>query len=501
MCKCLFTAQEDKWAQVIVGTRGTGRSFAAAVVALIMLKPLSSGTQLFALSKSCLTTISFSEAYLVVWLVWHDTIEGASGTNLCQFSGPHSRPESGTRANGTLFQLPAMDFPVPMFREVSFIPDLPPEITDTIIDFAYYDYPTLRSCSLVRRMWLPCSRFHLFRTILVKKEDLRGLCALLEASPHLILFMKRLKIKATWWKGPTPPLLSYVIRQLRHVYIADIDWTPRRPLGRSVITAISSVIDLRLTEFSSIGNCTRLARLLKNFTRLQSLSIKIMETLDAEERDDGAEELAEVLSRLPLQRLELARWHETFITVIPLAVLPSLTRLDWITVRHTDPSPGPICEALARTLHEVTLDFTSWFTGMADDADYVRFFTSCPPRLRILRVRGALRTLKTAVEILGPLIKTYFRHTDIELTCTRLERSQRPIRDALKCLRNIATTLETKWPETTRVDLGLTGNILDIDQLGPAAEGFVYPMFSKLVDRGTTRLRFVRDAGLSRDIE
>ncbi|EMD31035.1 hypothetical protein CERSUDRAFT_127650 [Gelatoporia subvermispora B] len=388
-----------------------------------------------------------------------------------------------------------MDFPVPMFREISFLPDLPPEITDRIIDFAYYDPRTLRSCALVRRMWLPSAQFHLFWTVLVRKEDLWGFDKFLKASPHLIPFMKKLKLRATWRDERTPSLLSHVIKQLRHIYIVDIDWTPRKSLGHVVVSAISSVTDLRLTEFSCLGDCKKLAKFLTNFTCLQTLSISITEVLDARDREDGAVELAGVLSRLPLQRLVLSKWHETFNTVIPLALLPFLIRLDWISRQHTDPSPGPICEAVARSLHEVTLDLSSWYVWMAGDADYVRFLTSCPPYLRVLRIRGSLRTLKAAVKILGPLIETYFRHTDIELNCTHVERTHSPVHDTLRCLRNIAATLGTEWPETTRVDFGLTGVILEFNQLGPAAEEFIYPIFSKLVDRGTIRLRSLSVGG------
>ena len=44
---------------------------------------------------------------------------------------------------------------------------LPQELVDQIIDFLHDDHPTLQSCTLVARTWLPSSRLHLFSKISV----------------------------------------------------------------------------------------------------------------------------------------------------------------------------------------------------------------------------------------------------------------------------------------------------------------------------------------------
>ena len=44
---------------------------------------------------------------------------------------------------------------------------LPQELVDQIIDFLHDDHPTLQSCTLVARAWLPSSRLHLFTNITI----------------------------------------------------------------------------------------------------------------------------------------------------------------------------------------------------------------------------------------------------------------------------------------------------------------------------------------------
>jgi len=61
---------------------------------------------------------------------------------------------------------------------------LPPELTDHIIDFLHDDRKTLLSCSLVSKIWLPSSRYHLFGSLdIYSKERQDSLIRLLKNSP------------------------------------------------------------------------------------------------------------------------------------------------------------------------------------------------------------------------------------------------------------------------------------------------------------------------------
>ena len=45
---------------------------------------------------------------------------------------------------------------------------IPPELTDTIIDFLHDDVQSLLACALVSHSWLPCSRLHLFQSCTIR---------------------------------------------------------------------------------------------------------------------------------------------------------------------------------------------------------------------------------------------------------------------------------------------------------------------------------------------
>ncbi|KAJ7831181.1 hypothetical protein B0H13DRAFT_1522858, partial [Mycena leptocephala] len=45
---------------------------------------------------------------------------------------------------------------------------MPPELTDRIMDFLWDSQPSLCACSLVCRKWLPASRHHLFDSITIR---------------------------------------------------------------------------------------------------------------------------------------------------------------------------------------------------------------------------------------------------------------------------------------------------------------------------------------------
>ncbi|OCH87681.1 hypothetical protein OBBRIDRAFT_735766, partial [Obba rivulosa] len=46
------------------------------------------------------------------------------------------------------------------------IANLPPELTDRIIDFLHDDTEALKSCSTVCHFWTPSTRYHLFRVVI-----------------------------------------------------------------------------------------------------------------------------------------------------------------------------------------------------------------------------------------------------------------------------------------------------------------------------------------------
>ena len=77
-------------------------------------------------------------------------------------------------------------------------PELPPELTDRIIDFLYNEPRALAACSLVAKSWTGASRCHQFTWArLVSDEDWAKLDQLIETSPSTIHYIRRITTDAT----------------------------------------------------------------------------------------------------------------------------------------------------------------------------------------------------------------------------------------------------------------------------------------------------------------
>ncbi|KAJ6550848.1 hypothetical protein DFH09DRAFT_988700, partial [Mycena vulgaris] len=63
---------------------------------------------------------------------------------------------------------------------------LPRELCDFVVDYLHAERPTLGSCALVCRAWVPASRFHLFERISLSQNDGHAAARLndLLESPH-----------------------------------------------------------------------------------------------------------------------------------------------------------------------------------------------------------------------------------------------------------------------------------------------------------------------------
>ncbi|KAK0196182.1 hypothetical protein F5146DRAFT_1133669 [Armillaria mellea] len=88
---------------------------------------------------------------------------------------------------------------------------IPQELIDFTLDFLYGDVPTLRACSLVSRVFLPSSRYHIYSNVFIvhvaeldlfrdkyagKLYQCQNLAALLEHSPHVASLVTRFGIFA-----------------------------------------------------------------------------------------------------------------------------------------------------------------------------------------------------------------------------------------------------------------------------------------------------------------
>ncbi|KAJ3517238.1 hypothetical protein NLJ89_g634 [Agrocybe chaxingu] len=78
-------------------------------------------------------------------------------------------------------------------------PQLPPELTDNIIDFLANDAASLKACGLTCRIFLPSSRKHLFRRVVLRPSASKAtpsgkLVAFLLSTPHLLPYVASLRL-------------------------------------------------------------------------------------------------------------------------------------------------------------------------------------------------------------------------------------------------------------------------------------------------------------------
>ena len=79
------------------------------------------------------------------------------------------------------------------------VPTLPPELVDEALDHLWDDPKALKACSLVQRAWVPTTRLHLFRTVLLSSLSCTTrFTALLEQNPSIARCVRKLSITAQY---------------------------------------------------------------------------------------------------------------------------------------------------------------------------------------------------------------------------------------------------------------------------------------------------------------
>ncbi|KAJ7868835.1 hypothetical protein B0H13DRAFT_2063810 [Mycena leptocephala] len=93
--------------------------------------------------------------------------------------------------------------------------ELPQELIDAIIDHLSTDSPSLKACSLVRRLWLSRSRSHLFGTCNIDPKNILAFRDLLR-SPHGCTFVRHVhSIRAMRWDwSPNDPCFDEILADL-----------------------------------------------------------------------------------------------------------------------------------------------------------------------------------------------------------------------------------------------------------------------------------------------
>jgi hypothetical protein len=109
---------------------------------------------------------------------------------------------------------------------------LPPELHDIIIGFLSDDIPTLASCALVCKDWLPSSRCYLFRTLKLQPWNAQKFMRLLETPSHpgITPYVRELHIvegfpyRGDAWFDEGLPLCLSVLRSVTSLYVVSLRW-------------------------------------------------------------------------------------------------------------------------------------------------------------------------------------------------------------------------------------------------------------------------------------
>jgi hypothetical protein len=184
---------------------------------------------------------------------------------------------------------------------------LPQELIDNIIDQLHDNRPTLKSCALVCKSWLPCSRFHIFCHVslqppqnnifgFAKITNCQRLYRIIETSPQIVPYIRDLTIcegnvyKAWMGRETTLPLLLRMLRNLRRLELersasmrmANRDMPPNLRDSIMEVLRLPSLTELKLVGFVSDTP----AKFLRMFRFCQNL--KVLRLSHVVCADDGA---------------------------------------------------------------------------------------------------------------------------------------------------------------------------------------------------------------------
>ncbi|KAL6301733.1 hypothetical protein BKA93DRAFT_796386 [Sparassis latifolia] len=100
---------------------------------------------------------------------------------------------------------------------------VPQEICDHILDYLWNDYATLRICSLTTRKWLPTTRFHRFRTVVIfSSSSYTQFMDILDKSPAVGSYIGDLSLGLYENPPHVQRLLDKIGTSLQHLRISPL---------------------------------------------------------------------------------------------------------------------------------------------------------------------------------------------------------------------------------------------------------------------------------------
>lgn len=155
-----------------------------------------------------------------------------------------------------------------------------PELVDRVLDHLHDDARSLRVCSRVAKVWLPTSRFHLFREIVVEKGIARKqLLQCMEANPEIGQYVRAMELVNYTKDGPDRwPSLSRILEltslmPVLHTLVLDyIELQKEAPIDGIIDTAGEVVHNLTISR-CLVHSHRSLIRHILAFSPLRRLSL------------------------------------------------------------------------------------------------------------------------------------------------------------------------------------------------------------------------------------
>ncbi|KAJ7669997.1 hypothetical protein DFH06DRAFT_1321025 [Mycena polygramma] len=176
-------------------------------------------------------------------------------------------------------------------------PQMPPELTDRIIDCLSDSQPDLRACSLVCRQWLSSSRHHLFQSVTVQ-PTLEFLTMLQAPSDPVRHHTQTLDFR--FWPPRMDAITSQILDRLSHASRLKTLILGPSPPSALHCQALSRVSTLSL-QHSCFSSCVDFACFLTSFPALRELELKAITWADA--RDNVIPQIKLELESLSIEGL------------------------------------------------------------------------------------------------------------------------------------------------------------------------------------------------------
>jgi F-box-like len=250
-------------------------------------------------------------------------------------------------------------------------PRLPTELCEMV--FAYLDEPTLRTCSLTCKAFLPASQFRLFHTVCLKGRKVKRFFEITNSSPKLGLCVRILHIfegRGRYrfeprWLSSKLPLIASRLPEVTTLKLDSMEWSLLDGDARTALMSGFQKVKCLETIFSYFDDPSQMNQFIASFPSLIDLSCT-----QTYWKTDQAPMPSCVPLPLGLTTITLDSFQATFFDQqMNLEPHPDVRKLKFHSMGHSD-AVGKLLKTIGSNLEHVYFhDFSSALGYMYNDAD------------------------------------------------------------------------------------------------------------------------------------